>query len=105
MPEPHCLSRAESKDISKMVTQQKLDSCHVNVTSYEDHAVCVGNGIHVATHAAIGRTLGYIPGSVNDPVFFMHHSFIDWEWMRWQREDEKRWEAGEFLLRLFKLRS
>jgi len=92
---PLCLSRGETKAYSAYATQARLDACQTGVTDYLDHSSCVGNGIHVSTHAAIGKVVGNIPASVNDPIFFMHHAFIDWEYMRWQREDDSRWEAGE----------
>lgn len=78
-----------------MANPTRLAACHKNVTNYEDHETCVQNGIHISTHAAIGDMIGFVPGSVNDPMFFMHHSFIDWEWKRWQKVDAKRDEEGK----------
>ncbi|KAI1261162.1 hypothetical protein F5Y18DRAFT_210957 [Xylariaceae sp. FL1019] len=89
--EPECLSRGEDQRISNLTTLKVLNSCQSNITKFSDHEECVSNGIHVSTHAAVGKIMGNVPASVNDPVFFMHHGFIDWEWMRWQRVVESRY--------------
>ena len=28
--------------------------------------------------------------SPGDPIFFMHHGFVDWQWKRWQNDDGDR---------------
>ncbi|KAI0204837.1 hypothetical protein F4808DRAFT_474164 [Astrocystis sublimbata] len=90
--EPQCLSRGEDQRLSALTTLEKLNECQANVTKFSDHEECVSNGIHISTHAAVGKIMGNLPASVNDPAFFMHHGFIDWQWMRWQRVNESRYE-------------
>ena len=78
-----------------MATKEWLAACHNNITTFEDHELCVQSNIHVSTHLAIGTMLGFVAGSVNDPMFFLHHSFIDWQWKRWQVVDERRNRDGK----------
>jgi tyrosinase len=40
--------------------------------------------LHGAGHQFVGGHMGYI-GSPNDPVFFLHHCFVDKVWSDWQR--------------------
>ncbi|MFI6348548.1 tyrosinase family oxidase copper chaperone [Streptomyces sp. NPDC050560] len=40
--------------------------------------------LHAAAHAFVGGHMDFI-GSPNDPVFFLHHCFIDKIWADWQR--------------------
>lgn len=93
--EPRCLSRGEDKEATAMTTRERLNSCYTNVTTFDEHELCVQNGIHISTHVGIGYILGFVPGSVNDPIFFVHHAFIDWQWKRWQRVAEWRDDAGK----------
>ncbi|KAI0019234.1 tyrosinase-like protein [Xylariomycetidae sp. FL0641] len=90
LPE-QCLSRGETRAYSALASAARLDACQGNVTTYAAHAECVANGIHISTHAAVGPVLGNVPASVNDPVFWLHHGFVDWEWLRWQRVADARW--------------
>ncbi|MEO3974856.1 tyrosinase family protein [Streptomyces sp. CAU 1734] len=51
-----------------------------------------GPGLHNAVHNWVGGQMGQ-PVSPNDPVFFMHHAFIDKLWADWQR----RWPNSGYL--------
>lgn len=101
---PQCLKRGEVKYYSSWATQDRIDACESkNMTKYENHAECVNNGgalssIHTATHVALGDIMAFIPASPNDPIFFMHHGFIDWQWRRWQRMDDERSKTSKCYL-------
>lgn len=41
-------------------------------------------GLHAAGHFAIGGDAGDFYSSPNDPVFFMHHTMLDYVWWIWQ---------------------
>lgn len=44
-----------------------------------------GTGLHNLVHVWVGGTMG--PGtSPNDPIFFLHHAFIDMIWADWEQQ-------------------
>ncbi|KAI8871165.1 Di-copper centre-containing protein, partial [Ramicandelaber brevisporus] len=47
------------------------------------------NGPHSAVHYGIGGDMGTMQSS-NDPIFFMHHGFVDKVWDDWQRTSPNR---------------
>jgi tyrosinase len=82
---PSCLSRGETKQTTDEATTAYLDLCHGNATTeYTQHRRCVEQTIHAVMHEGIGPTMWLLSTSPNDPVFFMHHGFVDWQWKRWQ---------------------
>lgn len=34
--------------------------------------------------------MGNVPASPGDPVFFLHHAFVDRMWRKWQVKDDSR---------------
>lgn len=44
-----------------------------------------GNGLHNRVHVWVGGSMG--PGtSPNDPIFFLHHAFVDKIWADWEQQ-------------------
>ncbi|KAK3984901.1 tyrosinase-like protein [Cladorrhinum sp. PSN332] len=88
---PTCLSRGETKQTTDEVTIATLDLCHGNEnTDYTQHRRCVEQTIHASTHEGLGPTMWLLATSPGDPVFFMHHGFVDWQWKRWQDANPAR---------------
>lgn len=82
---PTCLSRGETKQTTDETTIATLNLCHGNVdTEYTQHRRCVEQTIHATMHEGLGPTMWLLATSPGDPVFFMHHGFVDWQWKRWQ---------------------
>jgi tyrosinase len=82
---PTCLSRGETKQATDQITVAMLDLCQGNAdTEYTQHRRCVEQRIHALMHEGIGPTMWLLATSPGDPVFFMHHGFVDWQWKRWQ---------------------
>ncbi|KAK4232958.1 tyrosinase-like protein [Achaetomium macrosporum] len=82
---PSCLSRGETKQTTDEATTAMLDLCHGSATTeYTQHRRCVEQTIHAVMHEGIGPTMWLLSTSPNDPIFFMHHGFVDWQWKRWQ---------------------
>ena len=51
----------------------------------QSRPVQFGNGLHNRVHVWVGSTMG--PGtSPNDPIFFLHHAFVDKTWADWQQQ-------------------
>lgn len=42
---------------------------------------------HGYGHNGIGAVMSQVAGSPSDPVFFMHHGFVDHSWYLWQNAD------------------
>jgi tyrosinase len=51
-----------------------------------------GPGLHNRVHVWVGGTMESVPTAPNDPVFFIHHCYVDKLWAQWQR----RWPVARF---------
>ena len=47
------------------------------------------NNMHSVVHSAIGGTMAYVPSASNDPIFLLHHSFVDRIYEKWLRKYNK----------------
>ncbi|PAV83803.1 hypothetical protein WR25_17640 isoform C [Diploscapter pachys] len=45
--------------------------------------------VHGQSHLFIGGDMGDTPTSSNDPIFFLHHAFVDYVWEMWR----ERWQS------------
>jgi tyrosinase len=43
--------------------------------------------------------------SPGDPIFFMHHGFVDWQWKRWQDVSKARSTSSKSSLAFFPFRN
>jgi tyrosinase len=57
------------------------------MTTYQDAWECIENGPHAGGHLGTGGLMGSVPNSPGDPLFFLHHAFIDLLWWKWQVQD------------------
>lgn len=48
---------------------------------------CWFYGPHAYGHDAMGGDMSDINSSPNDPLFFLHHGFVDRNWRNWQLAD------------------
>ncbi|KAK6193398.1 hypothetical protein LQW54_012493 [Pestalotiopsis sp. IQ-011] len=75
------------RDLSLSSLQSSdFDECQQE-SSFEDMWDCVENGPHGNGHGAVGGLMGDVANSPGDPVFFLHHHFIDLQWWKWQVRD------------------
>jgi tyrosinase len=51
-------------------------------------AACAEGGAHAYGHNGIGGVMGDVYASPGDPVFWLHHLFIDHNYRIWQLGDE-----------------
>ncbi|KAJ1335802.1 tyrosinase [Microdochium nivale] len=81
-----CIARGANETRSALVTKAREDECQGNSkTTYRQHRLCVEGSNHGDMHMAIGPTMGDVARSPADPIFFMHHLYIDYQWKRWQK--------------------
>ncbi|KAK9420771.1 hypothetical protein SUNI508_00862 [Seiridium unicorne] len=82
----HCLSRAVDESATSQCNTDFVNSCNSN-NAYSDMESCSEYGPHGYGHNGVGAVMSQVPGSPSDPVFFMHHGFVDHSWVLWQNAD------------------
>jgi len=85
----HCLSRAVDESLSAAITQSFVNQCN-SYSNYTDMWKCNFYGPHAYGHDAMGAVMSDVDSSPGDPIFFMHHAFVDHMWRIWQNMDSSR---------------
>ncbi|KAH8662542.1 hypothetical protein BX600DRAFT_382622 [Xylariales sp. PMI_506] len=85
----HCLSRGVDESVTALTGAGYINTCLAN-TDYAAFERCIELGPHAAGHNGIGGTMSDVWASPSDPVFWLHHSFIDHSWRIWQNADGNR---------------
>lgn len=80
---PHCLSRNNDDSRTANTGSAMVDACNQR-SSYADMAACAEGGAHAWGHNGIGAVMSDVYASPGDPVFFLHHAFIDRNFRIWQ---------------------
>ncbi|KAH8822354.1 hypothetical protein DL96DRAFT_1819856 [Flagelloscypha sp. PMI_526] len=84
----HCLARAISDRSSYSAGQAWVDACLAKPDySHLWPCLAAANGIHGAGHAGVGAEMLNSQSSILDPIFYMHHGWIDKLWYDWQQAD------------------
>ncbi|PGG96119.1 hypothetical protein AJ79_09716 [Helicocarpus griseus UAMH5409] len=87
--QPHCLARAVDESQTSQCNNDFVIACNSRRTYAEMHS-CAETGPHGYGHNGIGSVMMDVAGSPSDPVFYMHHAFIDRNFRVWQNEDPRR---------------
>jgi tyrosinase len=66
-----------------------VDGCN-NQGTYRDMASCSESAAHAWGHNGIGAVMSDTWASPADPVFWLHHGFIDRNFRIWQNKDSSR---------------
>ncbi|SPO05561.1 related to monophenol monooxygenase (tyrosinase) [Cephalotrichum gorgonifer] len=82
----HCVSRNLNDTISLWSSQEKVDDCMV-YDRYEDLWACLYMVPHRGGHGGVGGTMRDPLGSPADPIFYLHHAWVDKLWFDWQEVD------------------
>ncbi|KAI1130608.1 Di-copper centre-containing protein [Nemania abortiva] len=85
----HCLSRAVDESQTAQCNKDFTNSC-LSMKTYGDFANCFELGPHGYGHNGIGAVMAEVSASVGDPVFFMHHLFVDHTFRIWQNANPSR---------------
>ncbi|KKZ67079.1 hypothetical protein EMCG_07250 [[Emmonsia] crescens] len=88
--QPHCLSRAVNEDQTRQCNNDFVRACNSR-TNYAAMHSCAETGPHAYGHNGIGSVMMDVAGSPSDPLFYMHHAFIDRNFRVWQNEAQARW--------------
>jgi len=83
---PHCLARAVDESLTAQCSTGYINLCNSR-TSYADFESCLEDGPHGYGHDGIGAVMADVSGSPSDPIFWMHHTFVDHAFRIWQNGD------------------
>jgi len=84
-PKPHCLQRKYAYG-DNLGAYQSTEGVNRMITSSNDYATAadqIENAVHGAIHVSIGGDMNQMQ-SPNDPIFWLHHGYIDYLWAIWQ---------------------
>lgn len=82
----YCLSRSLNQNGFNWANSTYLDTC-LETDNYEDAWQCFISSPHTAGHSAIGGTMLDVVASPGDPLFFLHHTYLDRVWWQWQQKN------------------
>ncbi len=82
------VSRAVSHNPDKLPTRSTFDAI-VNSTVYASFDLELNN-LHGIVHNWVGGAMSNPRKSPKDPLFFLHHAFIDKTWADWQAKNPTR---------------
>ncbi|KAL5116377.1 hypothetical protein ACEQ8H_005725 [Pleosporales sp. CAS-2024a] len=85
----HCLARNNDNSKTINTNSQMVDGCNQQ-KDYANMAACQEGGAHAWGHNGIGAVMQDVYGSPGDPVFFLHHAFVDRNLRIWQNSDPSR---------------
>lgn len=86
---PHCLSRNGDATKTANTNAGMVNACNAR-TSYADMAACQEGGVHAWGHNGIGAVMQDVYASPGDPIFWLHHMFVDRNFRIWQNADSSR---------------
>ncbi|KAI9297856.1 Di-copper centre-containing protein [Neoconidiobolus thromboides FSU 785] len=88
VPSAHCLKRRFNggSTISSFYAPEALESIINRATTFDSLRSNIEGGPHGSVHTGIGGNGGDMSYmySPNDPLFYMHHAFVDLLWAEWQ---------------------
>jgi len=95
----HCISRAVDEGLSSAITSSFVNTC-ASHPNYVDMQSCSFFGPHAYGHNAVGAVMSDVMASPSDPIFYLHHGFIDHNWRIWQNADpaNRRYQIGGYTL-------
>ncbi|KAI1427744.1 hypothetical protein F5Y12DRAFT_150690 [Xylaria sp. FL1777] len=85
----HCISRALDESQTAQCNKDFTNSC-LSMATYDEFRDCFELGPHGYGHNGIGAVMAEVSASVGDPVFFMHHLFVDHTFRIWQNANPAR---------------
>ncbi|KXN64785.1 Di-copper centre-containing protein, partial [Conidiobolus coronatus NRRL 28638] len=91
VPEVHCIRRRFNKKpyLTAFYYPEALEIILDTSSNYNEFYSRIGGPPHVIVHESIGGEVGdlYNTTSPNDPIFWLHHCFLDMLWWNWQERN------------------
>ncbi|KAI0130350.1 amino acid transporter [Xylariales sp. AK1849] len=82
----YCLTRSLNQEGFNTSNSANLEAC-MNSTTYEEAWECFVANPHTAGHSGIGGTMLDVVASPGDPLFYLHHTYLDRVWWQWQQQN------------------
>ncbi|KAF2029235.1 Di-copper centre-containing protein [Setomelanomma holmii] len=82
----HCLSRNGDESKTANTRQSITDACNSR-TSHADMASCQEGAAHAWGHNSIGAVMQDTYASPADPIFWLHHAYVDRNFRAWQNNN------------------
>jgi len=84
-PQPHCLKRkyAYGDNLGSYHSSEGINRMVTSCDKYADLRDQMENGFHGGVHVSIGGDMEEMH-SPNDPLFWLHHGYVDYVWAIWQ---------------------
>lgn len=87
--QPHCLARNGDGSLTAYCNADYVNQCNA-YTDFAGMAFCTERGPHSYGHNGIGSVMQDVYASPGDPVFWLHHGFIDRNFRIWTNADPSR---------------
>ncbi|KAK4038185.1 hypothetical protein C8A01DRAFT_37889 [Parachaetomium inaequale] len=82
----HCINRAISDQTSTGSRQANVDAC-LRLTTFETAWPCIEGQPHTGGHGGVGGQMLNGVSSPGDPLFYLHHTWLDKVFWDWQAKD------------------
>ncbi|KAI4591580.1 hypothetical protein KJ359_012795 [Pestalotiopsis sp. 9143b] len=79
----HCIDRNISDQQSLGSAQANVDACYEN-DDFLSVWPCLENAPHSGGHGGVGLEMSNPISSPGDPIFYLHHTWLDKVWWDWQ---------------------
>jgi tyrosinase len=83
---PHCINRIVNDTVSLMSGQAYVDECLAQ-PNYLSFWPCLELAPHVGGHGGVGGLMTDPIASPGDPLFYLHHTWLDKLFWEWQARD------------------
>ncbi|KAF2728831.1 Di-copper centre-containing protein [Polyplosphaeria fusca] len=82
----HCIDRQISEMFSGWTGQKDVDACLAK-TTWLTAWPCIEDRPHGGGHSGVGGQMSNGVSSPGDPLFYLHHTWLDKMWWDWQAKD------------------
>ncbi|KAK4455320.1 hypothetical protein QBC34DRAFT_340748 [Podospora aff. communis PSN243] len=83
----HCINRQINDTRSLNAAPAVIETC-MNMPTFLTFWSCIEDkGPHSAGHSGVGAQMGNPVSSPGDPLFYLHHAWLDRIWSKWQLKD------------------
>ncbi|KAF2109396.1 hypothetical protein BDV96DRAFT_651835 [Lophiotrema nucula] len=82
----HCIDREVTDCASQAASLDIVNACLKKAT-FQDMWNCIEGGPHGAGHGGIGGQMLNVFSSPGDPLFYLHHTWLDKLWWDWQSQN------------------
>lgn len=82
----HCISRSISNSASLGVSEENVERCMI-LDTFAAAWPCIETNPHNGGHRGVGGEMFNPYSSPGDPLFYLHHAWLDKVWWEWQSRD------------------